>query len=302
MAEENKKNIKVAVHDGAFHPDDVFAVAIMSLYLKEPFEIIRSRDYEILKGCNYVFDVGRDYDPVKNIYDHHQENFAERRANGITYAAAGLAWKHFGLAVAGSKEIWDKIDEKIMMPIDAEDNGIDIYTKTIDNVNPYSFGDYVHALNPIWKENENPLDQFKKAVEEAKKALQREIFRTAISLEGQKIIEKIYHETEDKRIIILDDEYPGWRKTLQKYDEPLFVVKPSFQNNTWHTEGIVIPGSKFARRKYFPEDWGGKVDEDLQRISGVLDAAFCHNHRFIAVAKSKEGAIKLAELAVENKK
>ena len=35
----NKKKIKVAVHDGAFHPDDVCSVAILSLFLNKPVKI-----------------------------------------------------------------------------------------------------------------------------------------------------------------------------------------------------------------------------------------------------------------------
>jgi uncharacterized UPF0160 family protein len=39
-------------------------------------------------------------------------------------------------------------------------------------------------------------------------------------------------------------------------------------------------------------------DEELQKISGVSDATFCHRGLFLAGAKSKEGAIKLAEIAL----
>ena len=39
-------------------------------------------------------------------------------------------------------------------------------------------------------------------------------------------------------------------------------------------------------------------DETLQKVTGVEDAVFCHKGLFLAVAKSKEGAIKLAELAL----
>ena len=56
----------------------------------------------------------------------------------------------------------------------------------------------------------------------------------------------------------------------------------------------------FLRRKYFPESWAGKRDSELAGITGVLDAVFCHNHRFIAVAGSKEGAFALAKLAAES--
>ncbi len=297
----NKTTIKVAVHDGTFHADDVFAVAIMSFYLKEPFEIIRSRDPEILKDFDYCFDTGLDYNFEKKIFDHHQESFNEKRGNGITYASAGLAWKHFGEEVCGSKEITEKIDEKIIQPIDAEDNGIEIYKTTIDDVNPYSFSDYIHALNPTWRENENVshLEQFKKAVEEAKKVLEREIFRAGQSLEGKKLVRKIYENTEDKRLIILDDEYPGWKSALEDFPEPLFVVKPNFQDNTWRVNAMRDSQHKFKNRMDLPESWGGKVGEELQKITGVSDATFCHKGRFTMGAKTKESAIALAKQALK---
>ena len=59
--------------------------------------------------------------------------------------------------------------------------------------------------------------------------------------------------------------------------------------------------SAFATRIKFPESWAGKRDKDLAEVSGVSDSVFCHNGRFLAVAKSKEGALALAKLALENK-
>jgi len=41
-------------------------------------------------------------------------------------------------------------------------------------------------------------------------------------------------------------------------------------------------------------------DEELQKVSGVSDAVFCHRALFMVVAKSRAGAIQLAELALEN--
>ena len=59
------------------------------------------------------------------------------------------------------------------------------------------------------------------------------------------------------------------------------------------------PGS-FDSRKNLPEAWGGLRDEELARISGVPDATFCHKGLFLAIAKTKEGALKLAEKALSN--
>jgi len=104
----NKKT--VAVHDGNFHPDDVFSVAILSLYLGYVPKVIRTRDKNIINKADYILDVGQEYDPVKNKFDHHSEGWNFKRSNGILYATCGLIWKEFGLKIAGSKEVFDIID------------------------------------------------------------------------------------------------------------------------------------------------------------------------------------------------
>ena len=45
-------------------------------------------------------------------------------------------------------------------------------------------------------------------------------------------------------------------------------------------------------------EWAGKKDEELQKITGVSDALFAHRKLFMAAAKSKEGALKLAKIAL----
>ena len=56
----------------------------------------------------------------------------------------------------------------------------------------------------------------------------------------------------------------------------------------------------FVNRKDFPKAWAGFGMKNCENITGVSDAVFCHRGLFIAVAKSKEGAIKLAQIAVES--
>jgi uncharacterized UPF0160 family protein len=51
----------------------------------------------------------------------------------------------------------------------------------------------------------------------------------------------------------------------------------------------------------FPDSWAGKRDAELVKATGVADAIFCHNNRFMMVAGSKEGALALAELALSSK-
>src|ERR1035437_6788637 len=109
----NKKIIKLVTHNGAFHADDLFACATLSLLLKKKnlkYKIIRTRDENIIKHGDYVFDVGGIYNPAKNRFDHHQAGFKEKRKNGIVYSSFGLVWKKYGKELCGLKTTAEKID------------------------------------------------------------------------------------------------------------------------------------------------------------------------------------------------
>jgi uncharacterized UPF0160 family protein len=126
----------------------------------------------------------------------------------------------------------------------------------------------------------------------------REIKRANDRAVSAKIVKGIYEKTDDKRLVIMDEHY-SWRKTIKNYPEPLFVVLPK-TDGTWSVDTIVVTGEKFKRRLYFPMSWGGKRDEELEKVTGVKGSIFCHNDRFICITKTKDGAIKLAQLALED--
>ena len=293
------KKIKVAVHDGAFHPDDVFSVAILSMYLKKPLKIFRTRDEKILAKMDYVLDVGKEYNPKEFKFDHHQTGWNEKRENGILYAAGGLVWKEYGDKITGSTDVTKKIDEKIIQTIDAEDNGMELCKNVIDDVSPYTAIDYIYSLNPTWIEkNVDRTKAFTYAVEEAKKILKREIKKSTDSLIGKKKVVEIYNNTVDKRILILDDDYT-WKKTISMYPEPLFVIKQFDDGKVWSIKAANDEGYKFKSRLDFPQSWAGKVGKELVEITGISGAVFCHNGRYMCAADSKEAAVALAKKAIE---
>ena len=84
------------------------------------------------------------------------------------------------------------------------------------------------------------------------------------------------------------------------YPEPLYTIQPN-TDGSWRVTGINAKEFSFEVRHPFPKAWAGLRDDEMATVSGVADAIFCHNTRFLAVAKSREGAIKLAQLAIENK-
>lgn len=292
---EVQKGLRVITHSGHFQPDDVFAIATLQILLGD-FELIRTRDPEMIKTGDWVVDVGREYDPEKKRFDHHQEGGAGARENGIPYSSFGLVWKHCGVKIAGNEERAGRIEEKLVQQIDAIDNGHMYFTA--DTVYPYLVDDALSAFNPTWKEEGTYDAQFVRAVTIAKQILEREIIRAQDAIEARDFVEAVYRSADDKRILIFDNNYPT-EETLQKYPGVLFVVKPDKANMQWSAYAVREHPNGFKSRKEFPAAWAGKVRAELTEVSGVPDAVFCHNARFVAVAKTKEGAIALAKLALE---
>ncbi|MCR4334870.1 MAG: MYG1 family protein [Patescibacteria group bacterium] len=286
------KKVIIVTHSGSFHSDDVFGVATLELLCaKEGLktEVLRSRDQKIWEKGDYVLDVGGENNSAQNKFDHHQEGGAGERENGIPYASFGLVWKKVGVQLCDSQDVADAVDKKLVQPLDAHDNGIEIITSTSKNICPYTIGNAISAFD-------NEL--FAEAVIFAKGVLAREINSLKKDIENQKLIEEAYRNASDKRVVIFDNSYNEFtvNEIMQKYPEVLYMLY--LKDSLWNLKIIRKDPQKFEARKSFPSEWAGKRDEELAKITGVADAIFCHNKRFLVVAKSKEGALKLAELAL----
>jgi uncharacterized UPF0160 family protein len=292
---------KLITHNGSFHSDDIFACATLCLMLEkkgEKFEIVRTRDEEVIKAGEYVFDVGGIYDENVNRFDHHQPGGAGARS-GIEYSSFGLVWKKFGLALCGEERVANMIDQKLVAPVDAHDNGLDLVSNLYET-SPYFIQNFFHSMRPTLREENITNDEmFFKSVEIAKEILTREIIHAQDTFFAQENVVKAYQNSADKRIIVLDDKYP-FQYTLGDFSEPLFVIYPRKITSDWGVGAVRDNPKTFKNRKNFPKSWGGLRNEEMAKVSGVQDAIFCHRGLFLAVAKSKEGAIKLAQIAVES--
>ena len=294
-----KKKKKIITHNGSFHADDVFAVATIALaFPKEKIEIVRTRDEARMKNADFVVDVGRIYDENILRFDHHQEGGAGKRENGIPYASFGLVWKKFGEKICGSYQS-KIIDKGLVSFIDAGDNGIDLIEEK-KGISNFSISTLISVFNSTSLEKDINDKTFLELVEFAKKVIKREIAGSEEYIFGEKEIIEAYKKSGDKRFIVLDKQIDKViiNDTLQEFPEVLFVIHP------YHKIGSAVRAvrknaSSFESRKNLPMAWAGKSDEELQKITGVKDAVFCHNARFIANAKSKEGAIDLVKIALE---
>ena len=296
----DRKNLTIVTHSGRFHADDCFAVATLLILLESTGAtgtIVRSRNASVIEKGDFVVDVGGVYDETRNLFDHHQEGGAGKRENGIAYASFGLVWKRFAKEFTGSVDVVVLLDGKLVQGIDAIDNGLEFYEVDPEAPEPYLPDNLVSAFLPTWKEERDMDEAFSEAVGIAKRLLLREIIKAKDKLEAFVIVERAYSEAKDKRLIILDKNYP-WQEVADKHPDILFVVKPGDGN--WHALAVRKSLYKFENRLDFPKEWAGKRDQDLSVASGVSDAVFCHNNLFIAVARSKEGAVSLASKALQN--
>ncbi|MEK7190625.1 MAG: MYG1 family protein [Patescibacteria group bacterium] len=303
---------KLITHNGSFHTDDIFACAALILYLEKKgkefsaqggpvsgWEIIRTRDPEIIKTGDFIFDVGEIYDRGKNRFDHHQIGGAGRRSNEIEYSSLGLIWEKFGAEICENQKVADLIDKKLVAPIDAFDNGFDL-VENKHEVSPYLIQHIFFAMEPTWREeNANKDEIFLKCVEIAKNILRREIIQARDTVLAEELLADVYRDASDKRIIVLEQNYP-FEYILHNFPEPLFAVYPRKTDQSWGIKAIRKNPKTFTNRKNFPKSWAGLRDLELQKITGISDAIFCHKGLFLAGAKSKEGAIALAQLALQD--
>jgi uncharacterized UPF0160 family protein len=294
---------KLVTHSGKYHVDDLFACATIILWLEKEnisYEIMRSRDPEIIAIGDFVIDIGGVYDPEINRFDHHQPGGAGVRENTIPYASFGLVWKKFGAELCKSQEIADTLDTDLVSGIDADDNGIAITTNIFPDVRPVTFGTIASSFEPSWKETaENRFDApFFQVLEIAKGFLKRRINRKIDKAEAEALVEHAYQDASDKQIIILNQYLRGKGK-LAEHPEPLFIIFPNTTEGTWIAETVRAEEDAYVNRKDFPSSWAGLRNEALANESGVADALFCHAGLWIATAKTKEGAIELAKRAIE---
>lgn len=304
---ENIKK-KLITHNGTFHADDLFAAATLTLIMEienMDYEIVRTRDLESIKNADYVFDVGGEYNPDTNRYDHHQKGGAGVRPNGIPYASFGLVWKHFGQKLCGGNiDAWKIIDEEIASPIDANDNGIDIGEIKFKEVKPYSGSRVFTIFEPTWKEDANNTDHiFFDQVKRAAFVLKREIKVALDDAEGSEMIKSAYEKAEDKRIIFLETSFPRYlyQSVLSSFPEPIYLVYPSGHSTNWKVEAISKSPGVMESRKPFPESWRGFIrsEENLTAsIEGIEGIFFVHNNGYLANLDTKEHAIEFAEKAL----
>lgn len=319
-------HVLIVTHGSNFHPDDVFATAAALLYygvdktglgkflhgyteIKEKHSgefvrVVRTLDKKVMDKATILMDIGREYDEKRNRFDHHQEGGAGKREDGTPYAAFGLVWKKFGKKIVGSAEVAEYVDKMLVKQIDAMDNGIEIAKSLFqDGTKPVLFEDLiyldcnlVYSLNLDAQETNRVFDKtFFKLVPIAQKMIILMALKGTALFEAEKKLNQLYEKAVDKRVIIMN---PKLAVNSTDKKEPLFMVYPSLRGG-WNAETFRITRGYYESRTHFPKSWAGKSEIELQKETGVKDARFCHLGRWLVAAESKEGALKMVEIALK---
>jgi uncharacterized UPF0160 family protein len=285
----------LAVHDGSFHADDVFAAAIMRM-LHPGITIVRSRDQAVLDACDLRIDVGNKYCPESGDFDHHMAGGAGEHKNGVPYAACGLIWKHFGMEVTRSRFVFNHIEKKIIVSIDAIDNGFSIGEEDLP-FKHYNLSDMVESFAPVWNDENMDFDaHFMQAVGLATVVLKNEIKMAQGYEQSRSFVRTAIEQSTDPRLVIMD-RYCPWKDIVVNESQALYIIFPATAGD-WRICAVPTALNTFYMRKPLPRKWGGKPREELAALTGVTDVIFCHPACFIAVARTREGVLRLAELAL----
>ena len=283
-------------HNGTMHADDVFATAFLSLYF-DNFKVARVNEVPKDISSNViVYDIGN------GKYDHHQSN-ARIRDNGIKYSSFGLLFEEYGLRylkklkLKNTKAIYNYLVKDFIEGIDAIDNGIFPLIKADYKVKTVS--DIIKIFNPSYLSNDSLDEQFVKAVNLAETILIYELKNVVGKVEAGVKVKKLLNKTKGP-ILILDEYLPYEETILTSLDgkKIKLVIFPSNRGG-YAINTVPISTIDKTSRVYFPKNWGGLSNSDLEEVTGIKGSLFCHTNRFLMTAKDLDTAKKLAEIAID---
>ena len=246
------------------------------------------------------------FDAERGIFDHHQRPNPLRQ-DGQPYSSFGLIWAHYGRDYLMSFNVPSRdvdaihasFDRGFVLPVDLIDNGA---------VNPSDAGPIfaslilpvlLETLKPVFDDRKDGADDraFAAALPVARAFIEASIQRKAANLRAEALVSDAIEKAGTSAVLELPMGMP-FRAGVEKAgaDHFLFVVHP--RGSDWALTTIRTKDGTFENRADLPAAWAGLKDGDLETVSGVEGAKFCHNGRFIAVASSRDAVLRMADLAV----
>lgn len=296
------------VTSGHFHADEALAIYLLRLlphYLSSP--LLRTRDPAQLATCHTVVDVGGEYDPASNRYDHHQRTFTTMFPNrtATKLSSAGLVYLHFGRAIIAQQTAWpldhdnvtllyEKLYTDFVEAIDANDNGV---SSTPDAEKRFKdFGLTIPSIVSDMNTNRPGEALDEDALFDRASAFIGGVFAQKLHLANsawlpaRATVAKAYADRKDVhpsgRVIVLPQAGTPWKEHLYgcekdeagtdaaAADDPskvFYVLYPenATEDAKWRVQAVSVAEGSFESRKPLPENWRGVRDEELDGVMGA---------------------------------
>jgi len=334
----NNRHLVPVTHCNKFHADDVTSAAVLLELGAEA--IMRTRQQNIIDGAEFVFDVGRWYNPMENKFDHHQFMNGDPqnpRRDGRNLSSIGMIWGHYGgyfvmkyleetqpLEVMTPQlvwKLWNHVDTTHIRWIDQNDT-----SEPLDRSDPaYEWNQqqylsvgigYARIINFLNLRKAPVNDRnyyFDAAVRFARHTL-KNVIEEALQrhLAEQYILASLANSKKHKlQFVVFPDFCPGWIDAIladPDCDDIQFGIWPDEDEETNESYFMMqaVPPSAVnmkGQRCAFPLEWRGHVTSDtLQVASDVWTLDFVHSNGFLAKAGNLEDAVKAVRKAIWMKK
>jgi uncharacterized UPF0160 family protein len=279
--------IRVAVHDGGFHTDELFCLVFFKYLFKDvSMTIVRSRKPEIWADSDFVMDVG------EGLLDHHNS-----RNDGVSSAASRLyrlCYQTYAIRCRFPQEWWDKVAE-IVDIVARHDTGVQAtvmfhYISVLSSMQPIiGQSTFTEARQMLLKHMWTTFDKFQV---EAK----AEIVAKADILKQPKASVVVF--SPDTRMADL-------KKLLWQENHPAIYFISQERAKEWKVLCCAEPQSnskpeydRFSCKQRIPGKFCGKDAQAFREATGIADAIFCHDKGFMASFETMESAVEFAKRCV----
>jgi len=295
-----QEEANLITHDGKFHPDDVFSTMFLAKIVENPVVYRASVRENLVNEKAIIYDVGF------GKFDHHGADAKYRKNSPIKYCSFGLLWEEYGrqyletIESVDRESLYKRVEEKLILQIDGMDNGL--FYK-IDS--PYKILDLdaiIDGFNATWEETIDSDKLFMEAVRVAEIIFVHVIRKENSMIKAMQLVEEKI-KTVQNNILLLDEYMP--------YSEAIFTSKNDLAKTI---KVVVLPSNRGGYNikpltvsldskdlvVNWPKNYRGKRDKELALLTGVKTATFMHATGFLASTETKEDAIKLANIAINN--
>jgi uncharacterized UPF0160 family protein len=257
----------IITHAGAFHADEVGAVALLSMAGLWNGHLVRTRDESLIQAgladnTAWVLDVGGEFDPAKLNFDHHQ-------ALDLP-SAAGLIWAHVKHVFGDGDELKPLDDLIVLMDkFDVNRGGIlGRLRKTPDAWTHISW--LVSGFNRDISDDAEQMQNFLKAVGVMQTVFENQLFIGKSMVEEEAVYAR--REVLPNGVALFDKFCRVWRDK----GEHRFVVMPAHRG--WQL---------LSSENDIPE-----------KISEIRGFKFRHLNGFIAVVDERASLVEFVQKLV----